>query len=99
MVFLETMQERIDSNRQCKKDHYEFEPVIVDDIDSQDGQTGHDKREQCTMNGTGDGCSDPQGVIIDLEHGQATKLMILQQSCIPPFHQNPCLRRNFVSIH
>jgi hypothetical protein len=51
------------------------------------------------MDGTGNGCGNSQGVIIDLEHGQATKLMILQQSCIPCFHQNPSLLRNFALIH
>jgi len=53
VVTPEPMVKGVDTNGQCQPDHADLKSQIIDDIDAEQGQTGQEKREQGTMNGTG----------------------------------------------
>jgi hypothetical protein len=98
MVFLVSMGKRIASNGSRQQDHENFEPCIVDDVDSQHWKACQYQRQQRTMDGAGYRSSNSEGIIVDLNHGGATKLILLQQSCILNRWYNWNDKRNFVSI-
>ncbi len=93
VVSAEPMREGIDTYSQRQHDHTDLKSGIVDDVHAQDRKTAHQYGEQRTMDRTGDGCSDPKGIKIDLQHRRTANLSILQQSCNCIAVQNhlPCL--------
>jgi hypothetical protein len=99
MVFPVSVGQRVASNGSCQQDHEYLKPWIVDDVDAQHRKTGQYQRQKRTMDGAGYRSSNSKGIIVDLDHGGATKLILLQQSCILNRCYNRSDKRNFVSIN
>jgi hypothetical protein len=99
MVFPVSMGKRIASNGSRQQDHENLKPNIVDDIDSQHRKACQYQRQKCAMDGAGYRSGNSEGIVVDLDHGGATKLILLQQSCFLNRWYNPRDKRNFVSIN
>jgi hypothetical protein len=99
VVFPVSMGKRIASNGSRQQDHENLKPNIVDDIDSQHRKACQYQRQKCAMDGAGYRSGNSKGIVVDLYHGGATKLILLQQSCILNRWYNPRDKRNFVSIN
>jgi hypothetical protein len=99
MVLSVTMGQRIASNGSSQQDHENLKPNIVDDIDAQHRKTGQYQRQKRTMDSTSYRSGNSEGIIVNLYHGGATKLILLQQSCILNRWYNWNDKRNFVSIN
>jgi hypothetical protein len=98
VVFPVSMGQRIASNGSSQQDHENLKPNIIDDIDSQYRKTCQYQRQKRTMDSTSYRSGNSKGIIVDLYHGGATKLILLQQSCILNRWYNWNDKRNFVSI-
>jgi hypothetical protein len=99
VVFPVPMRQRIASDGSGKQDHEYLKPNIVDDVDSQYRKACQYQRQERTMDGAGYRGGNSKGIIVDFNHGGATKLILLQQSCILNRWYNRSDKRNFVSIN
>src|ERR1700761_3450813 len=81
MMAVETMPEGGGSDGEGQGDHSVFEEGVVEDIDPQDGEGGHQQGKDCAVDGTEYRSGDAQGVQVELSEHGATKLRILQQRC------------------
>jgi len=80
VVVTEPMPEGRGADDKRQSDHPVFEPGVVDDVDTEDGQGCHQDREQCAVNGAEQRCCDTERIQIQFG-GHAANLRLLQLSC------------------
>lgn len=62
VVFYIPVKKRIRAYPECQGNHSPFKKYIMDYVDSEDWKCGHEDWQQSTMNGTGNGSGNSQGV-------------------------------------
>ena len=59
VVFFKAMHQRINTDRHGQNDHHNFKIKVINDVETQYRQACEYQWQQCTMDGTGYGCSNP----------------------------------------
>ena len=59
VVFFKAMHQRINTDRHSQNDHHNFKIKVINDVETQYRQACEYQWQQCTMDGTGYGCSNP----------------------------------------
>jgi hypothetical protein len=59
MVFFKAVHQRVNADGHRQNDHQYFKINVINDVETQYGQACYNQWQQCTMDGTGYGCSNP----------------------------------------
>ena len=91
VVAFVTVPKRIGTNKERDGDHHVLKRLIINDVGTKYRQAAQHQWQHSAMNGTSNGCSNPQGVPINLKPHQSAKILRCNfvAKCFSPVGYHP----------